>query len=240
MMLRLFGAVLVCLVAVALGLLRWRPRVANGCERGGDRVFTKADLAARYNGTGYGKPIYMAITGLVYDVTTGSEFYAGEGSYDFFAARDASLAFATGEFQTNLTDDVSSLTSSELVDLESWVRDTYVARYVYKGLLQGHFYDECGRKTVAALGYDRLIALEHHRQGRLSEDKGLFKPCNSKKTRTERYIWCAEPLLPRNRSYLGLDRCACVHPGVVDSQAEASMKLYDDCPPGDSKCPLPL
>ena len=50
----------------------------------------------------------VAICGQVFDVTKGAEFYAKGAGYGFFAGRDASLAFATGNFKTNLTDNVDS------------------------------------------------------------------------------------------------------------------------------------
>ena len=71
----------------------------------GPRVFTKAELA-RYVDTQNG--LKVAICGQVFDVSKGAEFYAKGAGYGFFAGRDASLAFATGNFKTNLTDNVSS------------------------------------------------------------------------------------------------------------------------------------
>ena len=71
----------------------------------GPRVFTKTELAT-YVDIKHG--LKVAICGQVFDVTKGAEFYAKGAGYGFFAGRDASLAFATGNFKTNLTDNVSS------------------------------------------------------------------------------------------------------------------------------------
>ena len=71
----------------------------------GPRVFTKAELA-QYVDTSRG--LKVAICGQVFDVSTGAEFYAKGAGYGFFAGRDASLAFATGNFKTNLTDNVGA------------------------------------------------------------------------------------------------------------------------------------
>ena len=71
----------------------------------GPRVFTKAELA-QYVDTRRG--LKVAICGQVFDVTKGAEFYAKGAGYGFFAGRDASLAFATGNFKTNLTDNVGA------------------------------------------------------------------------------------------------------------------------------------
>ena len=77
----------------------------------GPRVFTKAELA-QYVDT----DLKVAICGQVFDVTKGAEFYAKGAGYGFFAGRDASLAFATGNFKTNLTDNVGA-PASPFLDL---------------------------------------------------------------------------------------------------------------------------
>ena len=93
------------LVAVALsGRLR---------RETGPRVFTKEELA-KYVDTSKG--LKVAICGQVFDVTKGAEFYAKGAGYGFFAGRDASLAFATGNFKTNLTDNVGA-PASPFLDL---------------------------------------------------------------------------------------------------------------------------
>ena len=74
-------------------------------RRRGPRVFTKAELAQYVD---IKRGLKVAICGQVFDVTKGAEFYAKGAGYGFFAGRDASLAFATGNFKTNLTDNVSS------------------------------------------------------------------------------------------------------------------------------------
>ncbi len=79
----------------------------------GPRVFTKAELA-QYVDTARG--LKVAICGQVFDVTKGAEFYAKGAGYGFFAGRDASLAFATGNFKTNLTDNVGA-PASPFLDL---------------------------------------------------------------------------------------------------------------------------
>ena len=74
-------------------------------RRRGPRVFTKAELAKYVDEK---RGLKVAICGQVFDVTKGAEFYAKGAGYGFFAGRDASLAFATGNFKTNLTDNVGA------------------------------------------------------------------------------------------------------------------------------------
>ena len=85
----------------------------SGRLRAGPRVFTKAELA-QYVDTRKG--LKVAICGQVFDVSKGAEFYAKGAGYAFFAGRDASLAFATGNFKTNLTDNVGA-PASPFLDL---------------------------------------------------------------------------------------------------------------------------
>ena len=93
------------LLAVALASARRRET--------GPRVFTKAELAQYVD---ISKGLKVAICGRVFDVTKGAEFYAKGAGYGFFAGRDASLAFATGNFKTNLTDNVGA-PASPFLDL---------------------------------------------------------------------------------------------------------------------------
>ena len=88
----------------------------------GPRVFTKAELAQYVDAS---RGLKVAICGQVFDVTKGAEFYAKGAGYGFFAGRDASLAFATGNFKTNLTDNVGAPASffARRVDGVPWRLD---------------------------------------------------------------------------------------------------------------------
>ena len=66
---------------------------------------TDAELSA-YDGTDPSKPVYLALNGTIYDVTAGRHFYGPDGSYSFFAGRDATRAFITGCFDEDLTPDL--------------------------------------------------------------------------------------------------------------------------------------
>ncbi|KAF2756812.1 cytochrome b5, partial [Pseudovirgaria hyperparasitica] len=66
---------------------------------------TDAELAA-YDGTDPNKPVYVALNGSIYDVTDGRGVYGPGGSYHTLAGRDATRAFITGCFDTDLHPDV--------------------------------------------------------------------------------------------------------------------------------------
>jgi predicted heme/steroid binding protein len=57
-------------------------------------TFTHAELA-NYNGETTDAPIYVAIKGTVFDVSTKKELYGPKGSYHCFAGKDASKVLTT-------------------------------------------------------------------------------------------------------------------------------------------------
>ncbi|KAJ3392738.1 hypothetical protein HDU84_003475 [Entophlyctis sp. JEL0112] len=98
------------------------------------RVFTTAELK-EFDGSDPSKPIYVAISGKVYDVSAGEKYYGKGGGYSFFAGVDATRAYITGCFQTHLTHDLRGLTEEQLkTDLSHWT-DFYEKheKYFYVG-----------------------------------------------------------------------------------------------------------
>jgi predicted heme/steroid binding protein len=71
----------------------------------GPKTFTDADLKA-YDGTNPDLPILIAINGTIYDVSKGRKHYGPGGSYHFFAGADATRAFVTGCFDTDINPDL--------------------------------------------------------------------------------------------------------------------------------------
>lgn len=84
------------------------------------RWFTEEELAAHAGGNGL--PIYLAVDGMVFDVSSRPDTYGPLGSYRFFSGKDAARAFATGCFKTDLTHDLRGLDEAELAAVESWQR----------------------------------------------------------------------------------------------------------------------
>jgi predicted heme/steroid binding protein len=66
---------------------------------------TDAELA-RYDGTDPNLPVYLAIDGEIFDVSTGRKFYGPGGSYHFFAGHDATRAFVTSCFDVDISPDI--------------------------------------------------------------------------------------------------------------------------------------
>ncbi|KIY45985.1 cytochrome b5, partial [Fistulina hepatica ATCC 64428] len=82
------------------------------------RLFTEAQLAT-YDGSVPGRPIYLAVDGDVYDVTSGHAYQPG-ASYHILVGVDAARAFATGCFKTHRTHDVRGLSDQELQAIQHW------------------------------------------------------------------------------------------------------------------------
>lgn len=89
-----------------------------------------------YDGSDPTLPVYLAISGRIYDVTAGKHNYAPGGSYSFFSGRDASRSYITGCFQTHLTHDLRGIDDDQLPSLHHW--ESFFAKskkYFYVGRL---------------------------------------------------------------------------------------------------------
>jgi len=71
-------------------------RTKKSAETSGIRLFAAKELA-KYNGEG-DHGLYLGLLGRVYDVEKGRKHYGPGGGYHFFAGRDASRAFVSGDF----------------------------------------------------------------------------------------------------------------------------------------------
>lgn len=108
------------------------------------RLFTDEDLG-RYDGTEEGQPIYMAVKGVVFDVTKGKEFYGKDAPYNALVGKDSSRAVAKMSLQPeDLTSDTTGLTEDELRSLDSVFEDTYKAKYPIVGYTAARILNEDG------------------------------------------------------------------------------------------------
>ncbi|CAK1360315.1 Damage response protein 1 [Cercospora beticola] len=104
------------------------------------KVFTPPQLEP-FNGKD-GKPIYFAVKGKVFDVSSGRNFYGPGGPYQNFAGRDASRGLACGSFDPEmLTEDLhgpldrlEDLGEEEMEALRGW-EERFNEKYLVVGKL---------------------------------------------------------------------------------------------------------
>ncbi|TIA91059.1 hypothetical protein E3P99_01219 [Wallemia hederae] len=77
------------------------------------------DELAQYDGRD-GRDIYLAIDGLVFDVTANPRIYGPGGMYHAAVAKDAARAFVTNCFKDQPTNDLRGLTDKELDQIKGW------------------------------------------------------------------------------------------------------------------------
>ncbi|MCJ8736875.1 hypothetical protein PDJAM_G00017330 [Pangasius djambal] len=108
------------------------------------RLFTDEELR-RYDGSEDGQPIYMAVKGVVFDVTSGKKFYGKGAPYNALVGKDSTRAVAKMSLNPeDLTHDTMGLTKEELESLESVFTGTYKSKYPIVGYTHRRILNEDG------------------------------------------------------------------------------------------------
>ncbi|KAJ2551396.1 Dihydrodipicolinate synthase [Coemansia sp. RSA 1878] len=91
------------------------------------RTFTPRELC-EFNGKDESTPVYLAIRGIVYDVSKSRHMYGPQGPYCNFAGRDASRGLALSAFDESVLTDLDApidpleeLEKSEQASLDEWI-----------------------------------------------------------------------------------------------------------------------
>lgn len=233
-----------------------RPPAAH--ETGGERVFTPGELAS-FDGT-QGRPIYLAILGTVYDVSSGAQHYARGKSYAHMAGRDATRSFGVGQAGgAGLTDDTAGLSDAELQGVWEWhgFFATHTEGYVRLGRVAGRWFDAAGRP---------LAEFPSKRLARAAEDEAARRQrlpeCNSRWSQAEgSEVWCTKLSGGVARGWAGVprlydasldpattgpaklatgtERCACVQEMLALTRAgggAAHLRVYHGCDPAAERC----
>lgn len=87
-------------------------------------------------------PVYLAVRGKVFDVTSGRNFYGPGGPYENFAGRDASRGLACNSFDEDMLtedlqgplDDLNGLGEDEIEALKGW-EERFLDKYLVVGKL---------------------------------------------------------------------------------------------------------
>ncbi|TGJ79272.1 hypothetical protein E0Z10_g9489 [Xylaria hypoxylon] len=104
------------------------------------RTFTPHTLLP-FNGMN-NMPVYMAVRGRVFDVTSGRNFYGPGGPYENFAGRDASRGLACHSFDEDMLtkdlngplDTLEGLGAEEMESLQGW-EERFLSKYLVVGKL---------------------------------------------------------------------------------------------------------
>ncbi|XP_069647563.1 neuferricin [Haliaeetus albicilla] len=254
------AAALLCLGAACLLGRGFDPRAWLLPPRG--RLLGAAELA-RYRGAAGEPGLYLAVLGRIFDVERGRRHYGPGGAYSGLAGRDATRAFATGDFTpAGLVDDVSALSPGEMLAIRSWL-SFYGDNYDPVGKLVGRFYDENGAPTEALRQAEAAIEEAVKFQAESEQRKQQFPPCNSEWSSAKgSRFWCSRQSGGVNRDWAGVPRklyrpgsrgshCVCVRTtgppwGEPDSTEHSGrgdldnpqLEEYDGCHPLAEQCVL--
>ncbi|VDK88639.1 unnamed protein product [Litomosoides sigmodontis] len=224
-------------------------------------VFTKEQLSF-FDGTRPSKGTYLAILGRIYDVQKGAKHYGPGGSYHFFAGRDATRAFVSGDFtEKGLVDDVKGLSDQDLLGIFDWIK-FYEKDYDLVGYLQGTYYAASGKPTARLKEVIKLLEKALQRKDIQAEEIKIFPPCNSEwqKDMGGR-VWCSKKSGGVEREWVGVPRklfdtksksyrCVCVKnfgvplstfPGMNKNSGHGdlgnpSLEEYKGCKPTSTTC----
>uniref|UniRef100_A0A6J0TP54 Neudesin isoform X2 n=1 Tax=Pogona vitticeps TaxID=103695 RepID=A0A6J0TP54_9SAUR len=108
------------------------------------RLFTEAELA-RYDGREEDQPIYLAVKGVVFDVTSGKEFYGKGAPYNALVGKDSTRGIAKMTLDpADLTHETTGLTEEELKSLDETFNNVYKAKYPIVGYTARRILNEDG------------------------------------------------------------------------------------------------
>ncbi|EDO36774.1 predicted protein, partial [Nematostella vectensis] len=97
------------------------------------KLFTKDELAT-FNGRNSNSPIYVAVKGVVFDVSTSKDLYGYGESYNSMAGKECSRAIAKWSLAAeNMNGNLDGLTKDELQRLEKNFHDVYMRKYPVVG-----------------------------------------------------------------------------------------------------------
>lgn len=226
-------------------------------------IFTREQLTL-FDGSRPSKGVYLALLGRVYNVEKGRRHYAPGGGYHFFAGKDATRAFVTGDFsESGLVEDVTGLGHQDLLGILDWI-NFYENGYQLVGVLKGTYYDKDGRPTQRL--WDVMGQMEDALRWKDSQaqETEIFPPCNSEwHNNLGGRVWCSAKSGGIHREWVGVPRrlfspgtktyrCACVkdfgtslsgYPGADEKGNRGDLdnpniREYPGCKPSSISCKI--
>ncbi|XP_013195554.1 neuferricin [Amyelois transitella] len=208
-------------------------------------IFTPEQLSL-YDGVQH-KKIYLSLMGSIFDVTAGVRHYGQGGPYSYFAGKDGSRSFITGDFKDESAnkDNVLDLSCDDLFTLTNW-KETLREKYLPVGVLVGRYYDTNGKETVYLKQFlSKQSQCEAERQAAKLEEQTM-PPCNMEwNADTGTRVWCTKTSGGVKRTWIGVPRqfyspgkehprCVCVN--LEHSADLGLLKEYEGCPITSIEC----
>uniref|UniRef100_A0A8C2V863 Cytochrome b5 heme-binding domain-containing protein n=1 Tax=Chinchilla lanigera TaxID=34839 RepID=A0A8C2V863_CHILA len=95
------------------------------------------------------QPIYLAVKGVVFDVSSGKEFYGRGAPYNALTGKDSTRGVAKMSLDpADLTHDTTGLTAKELESLEDVFTKVYKAKYPIVGYTARRILNEDGSPNL--------------------------------------------------------------------------------------------
>jgi hypothetical protein len=230
------AALVICFLFLQL------PRTLASVEKNGIQIFSKKELEVDSN-------LFLSICGRVFDVQAGERFYGPDGMYSFFGRRDATLAFAIGDFaEENRIDDISNINGDQCIVGQEWL-DFFLDHKVYKqvGVLDGYFYNEKGEETIGMQNFKDCL-----QNGKQVEEANKPPECEKifiRESDKKHVISCKDGFVPRKSHFTAGDSvnidgtpsniniisCQCLE--VNEAKVRHDLQLYhEDCDIESSEC----
>jgi len=210
-------------------------------------LFTKEHLWHYFRGLPESKGVYVGFFGKVYDVSKGKKHYGPDGSYHFFAGRDATKAFVTGKFtEEGLVDNIADFETEKFLEVENWIK-FYEETYPCVGKVIGHFYDGEGNETPQLVKYRSNMELARKLKEEEESLKVKMPSCNTMNSQQNgNKVWCTQKSGGVERSWIGFPRlfqppggakarCVCLEKMESDQKW---LSNYPGCKPDSSVCVL--
>ncbi|XP_075969840.1 neuferricin [Anticarsia gemmatalis] len=194
------------------------------------------------------KNLYLAVLGIIFDVTEGKKHYEKGAGYHYFVGKDGSRALITGNFEdtSDDKDHVMDFSCNELFTLLHW-RNTFTQKYIKTGVLKGRYYDGNGQETAYLKELkNKIEQCEIERQNSKKEDL-KYPPCNIAWSEEEgTKVWCTTSSGGIRRNWIGVPRqlytpgvekprCICLNTNDQDTSS-GLIKEYANCPNTSTMC----
>ncbi|CAB3228586.1 unnamed protein product [Arctia plantaginis] len=209
-------------------------------------VYSEQELA-QFNGIEKSN-LYLAVLGVVFDVTKGKKYYEKGSGYHYFVGKDGSRALVTGDFkdESQDKDHVMDLSCNELSTVLHW-RNTFEKKYDEIGILSGRFYDNNGDETAYTRELKNKLKQCDLEKANTKEENLKYPPCNIAWSEAEgTKVWCTTSSggirrswtgVPRQLYSPGVDKPRCICLNLNDKTTSSRLITeYKNCPETATTC----